>query len=119
MSSTLRLGCVQISHHMKEPIEFTPREKFLINYYRDRQLSGGGRALVYHISYIVAPLLCAGLFFWNGESAWIFVGYALLLYRVIHNLWGDITYSANFSSIFEKYETRLKELELAQKGGSE
>ncbi len=101
---------------MKELIEFTPREKMLINYYRDRQLSGGSRALAYHISFIIGPLLCAGFFFWGSDGAWILVGYALLLYRVSQSLWSDITYSASFSSIFEKYEARLRELESAQKG---
>src|SRR6266540_1264862 len=81
------VGPLHTSHHMKEPIEFTPREKILINYYRDRQLSGGSRALAYHISFIIGPLLCAGFFFWISDGAWILVGYALLLYRVSQSLW--------------------------------
>lgn len=100
---------------MKEPVEFTAREKMLINYYRDRQLSGSGRALVYHISFLVAAVGCVSLYYWSGESAWIFVGYSLLLYRVCQSLWSDLTYSASFSSIFEKYEARLSRMEAADK----
>jgi hypothetical protein len=101
---------------MKESIEFTPREKMLINYYRDRQLSGGSRTKAYHLAFIIAPLLCAGLFFWSNEGAWLFIGFALFLYHACQGLWSDITYSASFSGIFEKYEARLKELDPTQKG---
>lgn len=100
---------------MKEDIEFTPREKILINYFRDRQLSGKGRTLFYHLTFIIATALCVGLFFWKDESAWLFVGYALLLYRVCYGLWSDLTYSGIYSSIFQKYDARLKELESAEK----
>jgi len=100
---------------MKELIDFTPREKWLINYYRDRPVSGGGRGLAGPIFFTVVPLICVALFFWQGEPAWIFVGYALLLYRTAHTLWSSILYTPSFSNIFEKYEAKLKELEAAQK----
>ncbi|HTA29951.1 MAG TPA: hypothetical protein VK731_05680 [Candidatus Cybelea sp.] len=99
---------------MSNTIEFTPREKMLINYYCDRQLSGGRRGLASQILFTVVPLICAALFFWHGETAWIFVGYALLLYRVGQTLWSGIVYNNSFSSIFEKYEARIKELEAAK-----
>ena len=101
---------------MKETIEFTPREKMLINYYRDRHSSGGSRTLVYHLSFAIVPLLCAGFFFWGGDDAWIYVGYALLLYRAGQSLWSDFLTPPAWRASFEKYEARLKELESAQKG---
>jgi hypothetical protein len=100
---------------MKETIDFTPREKWLINYYRDRPASGGGRGLAGQIFFTVAPLISAALYFWRGEPAWIFVGYALLLYRAAQTLGSAILYTSSFANIFEKYEAKLQELEAAQK----
>ena len=101
---------------MKETIEFTPREKMLINYYRDRKNSGGKLSLRAGLMFTLIPLICAALYFLNGESAWIFVGYALLVYRASQTLWSGILYNQSFSSIFEKYEAKIMELETTQKG---
>jgi hypothetical protein len=63
------------------------------------------------IAFILVPLLCCGLYFRGGEAPWLVVSFALLFYRSLHSLWSDITYSGAYISIFEKYETRLKELD--------
>lgn len=100
---------------MKESIEFTVREKYLINYYRDRRISGSRRSLASQASYIIAPLLCVGFYFWSSDIVWIIVGYALLIYRVGYTLWSGTLYTDSLATIFEKYETKLQELEAMQK----
>ena len=100
---------------MNKSIEFTHREKYLINYYLDRRLSNASRIFNHEVWYLVVPLLCAGFFFWHGDGSWLFVAFGLLIYRVGRTLWANMTYSATFSDIFEKYEARLKELESFQK----
>jgi hypothetical protein len=57
---------------MNKNIEFTPREKFLINYYCHRQLAGGRRGLASQILFTVVPSMCA-LFFWRGEKSLVFI----------------------------------------------
>ncbi len=100
---------------MNTTIEFTHREKYLINYYLDRHLTNASRIFIHNIGYIVIPLLCAAFFFWHGDGSWLFVGYALLIYRVGQTLWSNITYSASLSNIIEKYEAKLKAVESVQK----
>ncbi len=50
---------------MNESFEFTPREKFLINYYRDRNLSLRRVAYAGQLGCVFGALAFAGMFFWT------------------------------------------------------
>lgn len=100
---------------MNNPLEFTPREQFLISYYRNRRVSRGSGGRAYHIIHILAPLACLGLYMNSDETAWIFVAFALLFYRAIYSFWSSLTYDESFGEIFHKYDARIKELEAKAK----
>lgn len=104
---------------MKEPIDFSPRERMLINYYKDRNLASGFHSIVHHLSFITASMLCLAAFLYTDETAWGVAGYGVLLWKAISGFWSDITYAKSFCSIFEKYDARLRTLEAAAKPTNE
>ena len=104
---------------MNDAIDFTPRERMLINYYKDRNLAGGFHSLVYHLSFIAASALCLAAFLYTDELAWGFAGYGLLMWKAVSGFWSDITYAKSFCSVFEKYDTRLRTLQAGEKPTAE
>jgi hypothetical protein len=95
---------------MKEPIEFTDGERFLISYYRDQQLSNWARHVVHDGLYIVLSIAGVALYLTQQDVAWGFVGYGIILWRVCWGVWGTRRYMKDYRSILMKYDAKLREL---------
>ncbi|MCP5515670.1 MAG: hypothetical protein H7A45_00250 [Verrucomicrobiales bacterium] len=95
---------------MNEIIEFTDRERFLISYYRDPQLSSQSRFWVLEGLAIVVSLALIGLYLLNEDPGWGVAGYGILLWQVIRNLLHGNRYSRDFRAIFQKYDAKVREL---------
>ena len=95
---------------MDEFIGFTAREKYILNAYRDRELSGSSRYIVWELTYIIPSLLFVSFYFWYQDITWVFVSYALLLSRVFSRLKHTLFFIESYRNIFLKYETTIKEL---------
>jgi hypothetical protein len=96
---------------MKDPIQFTDRERFLISYYRAPSVSSWSRTLAYDASYAVVSVLFIALYLTREDAAWGFVGYVILLYRVGLVAWQSSHWLPEVRGIIDKYEARIAELE--------
>ena len=94
---------------MKEPIEFSHREQFLLSYYRDRDRARS-RRFAHDGSYLVISLACLAWYYFKQDVAFGFVGYAILFWRVASGMFKSQQYGEDFRSIFEKYDAKVKEL---------
>jgi hypothetical protein len=94
----------------QDPNEFTDREKFILSYYRSAELSGSRRVSFHDLTIASVSVACIVLFYVGGESAYGFVGYALLLGRLIYLVVEGGRWSRDFRSIFAKYDAKLKAL---------
>jgi hypothetical protein len=95
---------------MKEPIEFTDRERFVLSYYRDPQLSSWSSHVVREGIYVIFSVIFITLYLTQQDAGWGFVGYGILLWRVCWNVWQSRRYTEDFRSIFTKYDAKLREL---------
>jgi hypothetical protein len=95
---------------MKDPIEFSDREKYIIHFYRDAQKSMARSAVVEDLPYLLPSLACVTLYFWRGALGFGLVGYGILLWRVAHSLFTGTGYAEDFRSIFQKYDAKIREL---------
>ncbi len=95
---------------MNEPISFTDREMHVLSYFRDRTSSSPAKAVLHTGIYVILSLAAVGWFLLNGGPAWGFVGYGILLWRAIWELWQSVHYAEDYRRIFEKYEARVREL---------
>jgi len=98
-----------------DPNEFTDREKFILSYYRDRDLSGARRVTVYDIIVGAASIVCLIFAAVREDAALGFVAYALVLGRLGYIVVEGGKWSRDFQSIFRKYDAKLKALSAAQK----
>ena len=94
---------------MKEPIDFTYTEQFILKYYRDAKRVRF-RRLTYDGSYLTASLACLAWYYFKQDVAIGFVGYVILLWRVASDMFRSQQYNEPYQSIFAKYEARVKEL---------
>ena len=106
---------------MKEPIEFTNREQFLISYYRDPELSSWSRHFVFDGICLVLSAFLVWLYVTGNDVGWGFVGYGILAWRVVWGVWEGQRYIADFRSIVTKYDAKIRELEdwIERKDGTE
>lgn len=93
---------------MKEPIEFTHREKYLLSYYSDSRRTRSRRFL-YDGSYLAVSLGCLAWYFFKNDDGMGFVAYAILFVRIAYGLTAQ-SYSEDFQSLLEKYDAKVKEL---------
>jgi len=100
-----------------DPNEFTEREKFVLSYYRTRQLAGSRRRLGYELVIALASIGCVVFGVVRDETAFWFVGYMLLLGRLYYLVTEGRRWAKDFESIFAKYDAKLKALTAAQEKG--
>src|SRR5258706_13905109 len=94
-----------------EPNEFTYREKFLVNYYRDLDLSGPRRFIRSDLLFGVGSIVCVIYAAVREDIALGFVAYALVLGRLWYVAVAGGKWARDFQSIFRKYDARLKAAE--------
>ena len=94
---------------MKDQIEFTPREQFVLGYCRDPKLSRH-RRFTYDGSYLIISVAIVSWAWFEQDYALGVVGYLLLFWRVASDLFRSQAYAGVYRSIFDKYESKLKEL---------
>ena len=96
---------------MKDQIQFTDTEKFLISYYRTPSVSSWSRTLATDGAYLTASVFFIALQITREDVAWGIVGYLILLYRVAWGIWQSRRWIPGFQGIITKYEARIAELE--------
>lgn len=102
---------------MKDPIQFTDTEKFLISYYRAPSVSSWSRTLAVDGGYLTASVVFIAVHLTRDDVAWGVLGYLIMLYRVAWGIWQSRRWVPSFQSILAKYESRVVELtaELAKR----
>ncbi|MBD2462128.1 hypothetical protein H6G89_13835 [Oscillatoria sp. FACHB-1407] len=95
---------------MDDWIGFTPREKYILNAYRDRDLLNSSRYITLELIYIIPSMLFVSFYFLEQNATWVFVGYFLLLLRLYLITRETLLFLRPFRSIFAKYEAKIKEL---------
>lgn len=99
-----------------DPNEFTEREKFILSYYRDQQLSDSRRLLGYDLMLALASIGCVVFAVVREDTAFGFIGYMLLLSRLYYLVVEGGRWTKDFQSIFAKYDAKLKAWSEPQKG---
>jgi hypothetical protein len=99
-----------------DPNEFTDREKFIVSYYRDQQLSGSRRLWGYDVMITVASIVCIIAAAIRDEVSLGFVGYALVVGRLGYIIIEGGRWTKDFQTIFRKYDAKLKAM--SEKGES-
>ena len=95
---------------MDDWIGFTPREKYILNAYRDRNLSNSSRYITLELTYIIPSILFISLYFLEQNTIWVFVGCFLLLLRLSLKMRETLLFTEPIRNIFFKYEAKIKEL---------
>jgi hypothetical protein len=95
---------------MRTPIEFTDRERFVLSYYRDRQLSSWQRFALLQGAWLVVSVIFLVLAFRQHDGVWAVVAYGLLFWLACSSIWRARRYTATFRSILTKYDAKIKEL---------
>jgi hypothetical protein len=91
-----------------DPLEFTDREKFVLSYFRDRELSSSRGYLGYDLAFLVGSIVC-GIFALIREDRTLeFVAYALLLGRLTYSIVQSRRWLGTYRGIFAKYDGRIK-----------
>lgn len=90
--------------------DFTDREKFLLSYYRDKQLSNSSRAWLYDIVTAAVSLSLFFMFLSNGEVPLAFVAYALVLGRLFYIVAEGGKWTRDLQNIIAKFDGRIAEL---------
>ncbi len=101
--------------------EFTDREKFLLSYYRDKELCTSHRNWMFDAAIAAASLFMFVAFLRNAEVSFVFVAYVLVLGRLYSLVSETGQWARDFQSIIGKYDRRIQELTEAAKakGGAE
>ena len=99
-----------------DPNEFTDREKYILSYYRDQELSSVRRHVNHTFMFIAASIVCVVAGIVREDQALSFVGYALVVARLWFIVAEGGKTTKDFQSIFRKYEAKVKAL--SQKGES-
>jgi len=92
----------------QDPNEFTDREKFILSYYRDQELSGSRRVWGYDVMITVASVGCIIAAVIREEVSLGFVGYALVVGRLGYMIIEGGQWRKDFQTIFRKYDAKLK-----------
>jgi len=94
----------------QDPIELTPRERFILTYYRTAELASYDRRWLYDGVTVVASLACLLYSFVGPDPAFSFVAYGLVVTRLLYLVMEGRKWGADFRSIFSKYDAKIKEL---------
>ncbi len=94
---------------MKAPIEFTHRERYVLSYLRDPQLSSWSRRAFQEGSLIIISLGALALYLVQHDAGWGAVAYGLLLWRAGASLWRARSYTETYRDIFSKYDAKIEE----------
>jgi hypothetical protein len=95
---------------MKEPIEFTDRERFVLSYYRDPQLSSWSRHAVLDGIYLGTSIFFVVLFLVQQDMAWGLIGYGIPIWRLNWGFWRSRQFTEDLRSVIRKYDARVREL---------
>ena len=87
--------------------EFTPKEEFVIAYYRDRSHLNLLHAMGTEMACLVATLACIAFGLYKNDVIWVSVGLAPLVYLHVISILRMRNYMGAFHSIFTKYELAL------------
>jgi hypothetical protein len=98
-----------------DPNEFTDREKFILSFYRAKDLSGSRRISLYDGLFAIGSLACLLLYATNGDTAFGFVAYGLVAGRWLYFVIEGRRWNQDFRSIFAKYDAKLRSLTDAQR----
>lgn len=92
--------------------KFDPKEEFVVSFYRSGSASGAGRNWIYDLVVLLVGggLFTLGLFGWS-DPVWSVIGFGLVAYRLVHAALASGKYDGVFTSIIEKYESALDELD--------
>ncbi len=90
-----------------DPKEFTDREKFILAYYRDRELSRSRLLLGYDVTVVLASVVCLILAAVRDDAALGFVAYALVVGRLSYIIIEGRNWAQDFQNIFRKYDAKL------------
>jgi hypothetical protein len=97
-----------VTQPQAEPIAFNDRERLLLNYYRDP--AAGSRHWQYDFVIGAAALLCVGVALARSDAVLGAVASFLLLGRLYYLVAEGNRYTADFQSIFSKYDAKVREL---------
>ena len=95
---------------MKDPIQFTDTERFLITYYRTPSVSSWSRTLAADGAYLTISVLFIAFHLTGEDAAWGVIGYLILFYRVAWSIWQSRRWIPGLQGIITKYEARIAEL---------
>ncbi len=95
---------------MKNVVDFTNEEQFVLSYYRDAQLSRWQRFAALQGTLILISFACLALYLIQHDLGWGFVAYVLLLWRACAAIWRARQYTAAFHGIIRKYDAKIAEL---------
>ena len=100
-----------------DPNEFTAREKFILSYYLDRELSASRRLSTYDLVFVAGSVACVLVAAVRGDIALAIVGYALVVGRLCYNSAEGGRWTRDFQSIFRKFDAKLKAASEPRKDG--
>jgi hypothetical protein len=92
---------------MNDPNEFTPKEKFQINLYKD-PAGLFRRSLIRGLQYLVPSVGLVAYSFYSGDTAYGVTGYGVLLFQAVYRLTILKRALLTTASIHQKYEAQLQ-----------
>jgi hypothetical protein len=92
-------------------LDFTAKEKFMIQYYRNPRLCSLSRHVTSALYYLIPSAVCCGISIWQDAAAWAFVDYGLLLVCVWYQLFQAREWAGGMPSLIAKCEAHVKALE--------
>jgi hypothetical protein len=95
---------------MKDLVDLTDRERFVLSYYRDPSLASWQRYAILQGVLVVVSLAFFVLAIIQHDRAWAFVAYAILLWRTCDSIWRARLFIDSYRSIILKYEAKIVEL---------
>ena len=99
---------------MKDLIDFTDRERFVLSYYRDPGLARWQRHAMLNGALIAVSLALLVFGLLRDDRAWALVAYLLLLWPAFRSVWRARLFIDSFRSIINKYDSKISELASGQ-----
>ncbi len=104
---------------LKDPNEFTDREKFILSYFRASNATDSGRMMQYDFLIMGASVLCLSFAAAREDNALGFVAFGLVFLRLGYIAIEGRKWSNELRSIFRKYDAKLKAATPAEVGSKE
>jgi hypothetical protein len=97
---------------MEKDMEFTPREKYLIHYYKDSTVyTDAARKVKFYELIWISVAIAAVLYSWSsGDIAWGVTGFAIVCGRLIHLTFTGMAFSDELATVIRKYEDKIESL---------